>query len=189
MLILQSLLAIVHGVLAAALVGLILLQHGKGADAGASFGGGSSSTVFGSTGSGNFMTRLTSVLAALFLINCLGLAWLGKQQVQRDSLFDTVPFEVGQQGDDADQTNQAQSTEADQSEAGDGSVPAMPDSESISDDTGQMGTEENPGDGGTDVPAMPNGEYIPDDTSQSSTEEKLGDGGTDIPSLPKGSTN
>ena len=94
MLIIQSLLAIIHGVLAVAMVALILLQQGKGADVGASFGSGSSSTVFGSTGSGNFLTRLTSLLAVFFVVNCLALVWISKQQVNRGSLLDEVAIEA-----------------------------------------------------------------------------------------------
>lgn len=63
-------------VVAVALVGLILVQHGKGADMGASFGAGASNTVFGSTGSGNFLTRSTAILATLFFSLALGLGYL-----------------------------------------------------------------------------------------------------------------
>ena len=59
---------------------LILVQHGKGADAGASFGGGGAATVFGASGSANFMTRLTGVLTALFFVTSLTLAVFAKKQ-------------------------------------------------------------------------------------------------------------
>src|SRR5699024_12515962 len=55
--------------LAVLMIVLILVQHGKGADAGASFGGGGAATVFGASGSGNFMTRLTAILTALFFVD------------------------------------------------------------------------------------------------------------------------
>ncbi len=58
------------------LVGLILLQQGKGADIGASFGSGASQTLFGSRGTANFLTRTTAVLAAVFFVCNLGLVWL-----------------------------------------------------------------------------------------------------------------
>lgn len=61
-------LLVVFLIVAIALVGMIMLQQGKGADMGASFGAGASGTVFGSSGSGNFMTRTTGILAALFFI-------------------------------------------------------------------------------------------------------------------------
>lgn len=76
----ESILLIVHVLLALAVVGLVLLQQGKGADAGASFGGGASQTVFGSQGSGNFLTRSTAILATLFFVTSFGLAILAKQK-------------------------------------------------------------------------------------------------------------
>ncbi|MCK0715072.1 preprotein translocase subunit SecG [Chromohalobacter sarecensis] len=70
---------LVHVAIAIALVVLVLLQQGKGADAGASFGGGASQTVFGSQGSGNFLAKLTGVLAAVFFATSLGLAYMVSQ--------------------------------------------------------------------------------------------------------------
>lgn len=64
----ESIIVIVHVIVAIAIVGLVLLQQGKGADAGAAFGSGSSNTVFGSAGSGNFLTRSTSIAATIFFI-------------------------------------------------------------------------------------------------------------------------
>ncbi|RRQ20722.1 preprotein translocase subunit SecG [Thiohalobacter thiocyanaticus] len=69
-----TILIIVQVLIAIGLVVLILLQHGKGADAGAAFGSGASSTVFGSQGSASFLTRITAVLAALFFLNSLALS-------------------------------------------------------------------------------------------------------------------
>ena len=76
----ESIILIVHVVLALAVIGLVLLQHGKGADAGASFGGGASQTVFGSRGSGSFLTRMTAILATLFFVTSFALAVFAKQQ-------------------------------------------------------------------------------------------------------------
>lgn len=67
-------LLVVQVLLALAVIGLVLLQHGKGADMGAAFGSGSSGTVFGSRGSGSFFSRMTAVLAALFFVNSLVLS-------------------------------------------------------------------------------------------------------------------
>jgi preprotein translocase subunit SecG len=75
----QTLLVVVHLFVAIGLVGLVLIQHGKGADAGAAFGSGASSTVFGSRGSGSFLSRATAILAALFFITSLALAWMAMQ--------------------------------------------------------------------------------------------------------------
>jgi len=70
----ESLVLVLHIVVALIIIGLVLIQQGKGADAGASFGGGASQTVFGSAGSGNFLTRSTSLLAVVFFCHqfCFG---------------------------------------------------------------------------------------------------------------------
>jgi preprotein translocase subunit SecG len=73
---LYNVLLIIQILVALGIIGLVLIQHGKGADAGAAFGGGASGTVFGSKGSGSFLTRLTGILAAAFFANSLMLAWL-----------------------------------------------------------------------------------------------------------------
>ncbi|RKQ95799.1 protein translocase SecG subunit [Kushneria sinocarnis] len=69
-------LILVHLLLAVSLIALVLIQQGKGAEAGAAFGGGASQTVFGSQGSTSFLAKLTGVLAALFFATSLGLAWI-----------------------------------------------------------------------------------------------------------------
>ena len=65
-----------HVLVALAIIGLVLLQHGKGADMGSGFGGGASGSLFGATGSANFLSRATAVLATVFFITSLGLAYL-----------------------------------------------------------------------------------------------------------------
>ncbi|MDD9890167.1 MAG: preprotein translocase subunit SecG [Gammaproteobacteria bacterium] len=70
----QTLIVVVHVITAIVIVGLVLLQQGKGADAGASFGAGASQTVFGSSGSGNFLVRATTVAAIIFFVTSLSLA-------------------------------------------------------------------------------------------------------------------
>ncbi|OGI45026.1 MAG: preprotein translocase subunit SecG [Candidatus Muproteobacteria bacterium RBG_16_65_31] len=72
----KELVLIIHILVAVALIGLVLVQHGKGADMGAAFGGGASATLFGARGSANFLTRLTAGLAAVFFITSLVLAWM-----------------------------------------------------------------------------------------------------------------
>ena len=67
---------------ALALIGLVLLQQGKGADVGAAFGSGSSGTVFGSSGGANFLTRLTTFFAVLFFVLSFSLAYLAKERTQ-----------------------------------------------------------------------------------------------------------
>ena len=67
---------VLHVLLAFAIIGLVLLQHGKGADMGSGFGGGASGSLFGATGSANFLSRTTAVLATIFFISSLGLAYV-----------------------------------------------------------------------------------------------------------------
>jgi len=71
---------ILHVLLAASIVGLVLLQRGRGADAGAGFGAGASGTVFGARGSASFLSRSTATLAGLFIATSLVLAYLGSQR-------------------------------------------------------------------------------------------------------------
>src|SRR3954462_1720851 len=71
-----NLIVVVHVLIALGIIGLVLLQHGKGADMGSGFGGGASSSLFGATGSANFLSRMTAVLATLFFLTSLGLAYL-----------------------------------------------------------------------------------------------------------------
>ena len=71
----QTLVLVFHIVAAAGLVVLVLLQHGKGADVGAAFGSGASGSVFGATGSANFLSRATAVLAAVFFLTSMGLTY------------------------------------------------------------------------------------------------------------------
>lgn len=77
-------------IVALLLVGLILIQQGKGADMGASFGSGGSNTVFGSTGSGNFLTRSTAVLATLFFIINLALGTLSNKVIKQVDEWDDL---------------------------------------------------------------------------------------------------
>jgi preprotein translocase subunit SecG len=85
-----TVLMIVQVLTAVGLVGLILLQHGKGADAGAAFGSGASGTVFGSRGSANFMSRATSWLATVFFAVSLALAYLVHGEREASSVIDRV---------------------------------------------------------------------------------------------------
>lgn len=84
---LYNILLIIQLIISIAIIGLVLIQHGKGADAGAAFGSGASGTVFGSRGSGNFLSRTTAILAALFFANCLALAWIVAHQPEKTSLL------------------------------------------------------------------------------------------------------
>ncbi len=82
---LNTITTVVHVLLAAGIVGLVLLQRGKGADAGAGFGAGASGTVFGARGSASFLSRTTATLAALFIGTSLLLAYMGGRRVEAPS--------------------------------------------------------------------------------------------------------
>ena len=71
----ETLLLVVHVIAALGIIGLVLLQHGKGADMGAAFGGGASGSVFGATGSANFLSRATAILATVFFLTSMSLTW------------------------------------------------------------------------------------------------------------------
>lgn len=85
---LQTIVLGFHVFVALGIIGLVLLQRGKGADAGTGFGAGASGTVFGARGSANFLSRATALLATLFFITSLGLAYLATQQSAPESLLE-----------------------------------------------------------------------------------------------------
>jgi preprotein translocase subunit SecG len=105
-----KLLLAAHVVIALSIIGLVLLQHGKGADMGSGFGGGASSSLFGATGSANFLSRITAGLATVFFLSSLGLAYLAtnkpqaaggvmetiKEQPKTQAAPSTVPADVPQ---------------------------------------------------------------------------------------------
>ena len=72
----MNIVIVLHVLIALAIIGLVLLQHGKGADMGSGFGGGASGSLFGATGSANFLSRATAVLATIFFVTSLGLAYI-----------------------------------------------------------------------------------------------------------------
>ena len=82
----HTILLIADMLVAASLIGLVLIQQGKGAEVGAAFGSGASNTVFGSRGSASFLTRATGVLAALFFIISLSLAFTASQKKEIKSV-------------------------------------------------------------------------------------------------------
>lgn len=85
---LYSILVAVDVLLAIGIIGLVLIQHGKGADVGAAFGSGASGTVFGARGSATFLTRVTAILATLFFANSLLLAYLATHRPVTESVID-----------------------------------------------------------------------------------------------------
>lgn len=87
---LQTMVLIAHTVIALLIIVLVLMQRGKGADAGAAFGSGASGTVFGARGSSNFFSRTTAILAAAFFVSSLSLAYISSQRTDTpDSLIES----------------------------------------------------------------------------------------------------
>jgi preprotein translocase subunit SecG len=87
-----NVLIVFHVLMALAIIGLVLLQHGKGADMGSGFGGGASGSLFGATGSANFLSRTTAVLAAVFFASSLALAYLATSRPREaGSVVDRAP--------------------------------------------------------------------------------------------------
>ena len=113
----ETILVAVHVLVAVALVGLVLLQHGKGADMGAAFGSGSSGSLFGAAGSANFLSRTTAILATVFFLSSLGLTYFGATRagptdIMKQGVTPTAP---------APAAKEAKSTDVPQ-----GSAPAAP---------------------------------------------------------------
>ena len=78
--VLFSLVLVAHLIAAMSIIGLVLIQHGKGADMGAAFGSGSAGSLFGSSGSANFLSRTTAILAAVFFVTSLALAYMASNK-------------------------------------------------------------------------------------------------------------
>jgi preprotein translocase subunit SecG len=98
--ILLTLVLVVHVLVALGIIGLVLLQHGKGAEMGAGFGAGASGSLFGASGSANFLSRTTAILAAIFFVTSLGLAFLAVQKPRAsggvmDAIKDSAPPDSG----------------------------------------------------------------------------------------------
>ena len=96
----ETALLAVHVLVAAALVGFVLLQHGKGADMGAAFGSGSSGSLFGAAGSANFLSRTTAILATVFFLSSLGLTYFGSMRtgpkdIMKEGAVQTAPQSAG----------------------------------------------------------------------------------------------
>lgn len=91
-----SIVLTVHILVGLGVIGLVLLQHGKGADMGAAFGSGSSGSLFGATGSANFLSRTTAVLATVFFITSLTLAYMAgsRPAASNSSVMDAVKVET-----------------------------------------------------------------------------------------------
>jgi preprotein translocase subunit SecG len=90
----ETLVWIIHVIIAIGVITLVLLQHGKGADMGAAFGSGSSGSLFGSTGSANFLSRTTGILATAFFLTSLALGYFALQQNEAGSVVERQAIPV-----------------------------------------------------------------------------------------------
>lgn len=90
----ESIVLVVHVLLAIGVIGVVLIQHGKGADAGAAFGSGASGTVFGAAGAGGFLVRLTTALVAAFFATSIVLFYMAAHRDGGGSVLDAVPAAV-----------------------------------------------------------------------------------------------
>lgn len=98
----ETLVWVVHIIAALGVIGLVLMQHGKGADMGAAFGSGASGSLFGATGSANFLSRATAILAAVFFLTSLGLTYfsshkskpVGVMEAQKHMVQPAVPADA-----------------------------------------------------------------------------------------------
>ena len=87
----ETVVLVLHVLTALAICGLVLLQHGKGADVGAAFGGGASGSIFGATGSANFLSRATAILAAVFFLSSMGLTYFSGRKTEHKGVMATQP--------------------------------------------------------------------------------------------------
>jgi preprotein translocase subunit SecG len=90
----ENIVWVVHVITAIVLIGLVLIQHGKGADMGAAFGSGSAGSLFGSSGSANFLSRSTAVAATVFFITSLSLTYLYSRPVNDQGVMDKVDVQA-----------------------------------------------------------------------------------------------
>ena len=103
----ETLVWMVHVITAVVLIGLVLIQHGKGADMGAAFGTGSAGSLFGSSGSANFLSRSTAIAATVFFITSLSLTYLYAHPIQQQGVMDKVKPAAAQTAPAAPATNPA----------------------------------------------------------------------------------
>ena len=140
----------IHVLVAVAIVGLVLVQHGKGADAGAAFGGGgggASGSLFGSKGSANFLSRTTAILATIFFLTSLSLTYLYSQSAKPTSVTERVVQEAEKPAAKTDE--QVPATPGSKSTDAGGDIPALPEQKNES--TGSD-TASSPG---ADIPGVP----------------------------------
>jgi preprotein translocase subunit SecG len=87
----ETLVWIIHLLVSVAVIGLVLLQHGKGADMGAAFGSGASGSLFGASGSANFLSRATAILATAFFLTSLTLTYFSLSRAKPEGVLEKIP--------------------------------------------------------------------------------------------------
>ena len=92
----ETIVWIVHLLVSATLIGLVLLQHGKGADMGAAFGSGASGSLFGASGSANFLSRATAIAATIFFLTSMGLTYFSLNRAAPGGVLDKLPAKTQQ---------------------------------------------------------------------------------------------
>jgi len=123
---------ILHVIAAAGIIGLVLVQHGKGADVGAAFGSGSAGSVFGSAGSANFLSRMTAGLALVFFMTSIGLSFLNSRKSAGKGVMANQPAATQSATDkapgaaDVPAAPSAKSEKNDKGDKSDKGVPAAP---------------------------------------------------------------
>ncbi|WOX04707.1 preprotein translocase subunit SecG [Microbulbifer pacificus] len=147
----EKLVLVVHILTALGIIGLILLQQGKGAEAGASFGAGASQTVFGSQGSGNFFSRLTGILATVFFATSFGLAVLAsRSEAPELEGIPQVPAAVESRDQEVPAAIESEIPEVQESAPAEGELPAAEEApkaelpEAGSEEQSEEKTEEQP---------------------------------------------
>jgi len=133
----QKVVLIIHTLIALGIIGLVLLQRGKGADAGAGFGAGASGTVFGARGTSSFFSRATAVLATAFFATSLVLAYISSQRSQGpDSLLEGAPVAEEQAPAPAEGSEQTPATGNEQAPASD--MPSVDDTTQETNDSDDL---------------------------------------------------
>ena len=138
----ETIILVVHVLIAAGVIGLIMLQQGKGAETGASFGSGASQTVFGSQGSASFLSRTTAILATVFFLTSIGLAMMARQQASAISDAGMPTIEVEQTAPMSDAPISADTVESTVESAIESDIPVL-ESQPVESDTVENKTEES----------------------------------------------
>ncbi len=135
----QTFLYALHFIACFVLIGVVLLQRGKGADLGASLGGGSANTIFGSRGAGNFLTKITTASAVVFMGTSLTLSYLGYQASDVRLFDESEPFDIPIEGAPAEGDTPGGLQEVSEETGGLVEIPSPESANGLSDESGDAG--------------------------------------------------